>query len=592
MSRSHRSAASLGLAVSLFACRGSEVAPDPTPAPVEAATPAARLPLPLTDMLALAGADTNYMVLRDAQALRDAGIPWQALVLADPDNAAYAGFFAQLTKSLEGPDPPLRRAGIDLRGGLVISWVPEAGDVFVLASSDPPLTATLLTTLPFPRSEYTTCRGVPGVPSHVVCATDAADLPHHKTGDGHARRAALAASLPGVDLDAATLFGALAGKDVAFAGELGVGRQTIHFAIADDSTARAVDAALAPGPATLLRFVQPNAGFVWARFDAATLRLLAPGLLGADQAFAGLLADWNGEALLAGSDDPATLQLRAGLNATASASQLIGLLALDAADARPTELDSLPGAPIHRDADVVHIGDEDVSVLRMWTEGKSKLAGLAAALGLTPRLSLFAAHGSLALIAGADPVQETRLGARWDPEMALRGFPPAALADLRAGRMLLIAQAPLDALHSPHMRAALELVTPLVDADVLREVRGAISELASLSRITLWASETDGLVVWHLGLVNIGNTVEPRGQAALAAAADAPDAASVAFAALAAAEPEPSLAAAYRDRAGSPGPVALTRSFLGALLVLGPALMHLAEQADAVPPAPPVPPAR
>lgn len=117
MVRPHRVLASLVLAAQTLACRNPEPTPEaaPTDTPTPS-TPQRGLPLPLLDMLELVGDNPDYLILRDAQALLDAGVPWQAFVLAQAQGAEQAGFFVQLQKWVEGPDPPLARAGIDLRG--------------------------------------------------------------------------------------------------------------------------------------------------------------------------------------------------------------------------------------------------------------------------------------------------------------------------------------------------------------------------------------------------------------------------------------------------------------------------------------------
>lgn len=574
MSRSHRLLAPLGLAVHLVACRTPEAAPEATTAASGAEAPATRgLPLALTDMLELVGPSEDYVVLRDAQALIDAGVPWQALSLAGSADGDPPGFLVQLQKWVEGSDPPLRRAGIDLRGGLVLTHVPEVGDVFVLASSDPPLTATLLTTLPFARSDHTTCQRLADVPPYAICATDEAPLAKYRPGGGAARRAALAAALPGVDIDGAMVLGASPDLDVQFADEIGVGQQTLHVHVGGD-TMRAVDAALAPGPAELLRFVQPGVGFVWARVDAAALRLLKPDLLGDEEPLRGLTNAWTGELLLSGLAEPTALQLRVGVTDTASAKQLLGLLALDATDAKPGPLDGVPGATIHRDAGELELAGESTPTLRMWIEGAPEIAAIAESLGLAPRLSLFAAHGSLALVVGSDDAKAA-LAPLPEPEAALRDFPPAALADLRAGRVLALMHAPLDVLQSPQMRAALDLAAPRLDAATVTALRGLISAATPMSRVTAWGSETDGRLVWHVTLTNIGNTAAAEGQAAIAATRAAPESAAAAFAALAAGYPEAPLAAGYRARAGASGPAALGRSLVGAALIVVPLLERL-----------------
>lgn len=568
----------LGLAASLLACRAPDTTAAQEEAPAAAPAPTPRsLPLALVEMLELVGEHDDYLVLRDAQALLDAGVPWSGLARAQPADAWQSVFLTQLQKWVDGPDPPFQRAGLELRGGLVVTAVEPRHDVFVLASRDPALTATLLTTLPLPHSDRFVCRGLASAPPHAICAMHEPALAQYRAGGGAARRDALAAALPGVDLEAATLLGSFADKDIQFTAEIGVGRQTLHVHVGGDELLRSVDAALAPGPAPLLRFVGPGVGFAWARVDAKAL-LLRPEVGEVAAPLMGLAQAWTGELLLSGVAAPAGLQLRAGLSETKSATAVLGLLALDATGAAP--IAGIAGGQVRRDASTVAIAGETTPLLRTWIEGAPQVAGVAAALGLAPRAAAFAAHGSLALMLGLDDPKDPALAPQADPEAALRELPPAAAADLRAGRTLLLVHAPLDALQSPQMRTALAAVADLVDADVRDALREALRELRVLSSLTLWATEREGRLLWHLSVTSIGHTADPQGRGALAAAFAEPESAPTAFAALAAAHPDAPLAAAYRARAGADGPAALTRSLVGAAMILGAVLVRLAD-ADA-----------
>ncbi|MBA3545998.1 MAG: hypothetical protein H0T76_05920, partial [Nannocystis sp.] len=248
----------LAVSLALLACRAPAPVED-QPAPVEdKPTLAPRtLPLSLPAMLELAGEHTDYIVLRDAQALVDAGTPWEALLHRSTEGSDAAAYMVQLQKWVDGPEPPIKRAGVDLRGGVVLAESVPGQAVFMLASSNPALTATLLTTLPYARSDKTVCQGLAAAPPHIICTTQETLPANYRLGDGAARLAKLKAGLPGIDLEAATLVASLHKPAMELAVQIEVGRQTIHAHYPEEETLKVLDAALAPGPASLLRFVQP-----------------------------------------------------------------------------------------------------------------------------------------------------------------------------------------------------------------------------------------------------------------------------------------------------------------------------------------------
>ena len=580
MSRSLVHHSLLAVSLALLACRApTPVEEQATPVALPTLAPRA-LPLSLPAMLELAGEHTDYIVLRDAQALVDAGTPWEALLQRPTEGSEAAGYMVQLQKWVEGPDPPIKRAGVDLRGGVVLAESVPGQAVFMLASSDPTLTATLLTTLPYARSDKTVCRGLDAAPPHIICTTQETVPANYALGDGAARLATLQAGLPGIDLEAATLLASLHKPALELAVQIEVGRQTIHVHYPEEETLKVLDAALDPGPASLLRFVQPGVGFAWARIDMAALRLLWPNFAADVAPLEGVANAWTGELLLSGVAEPTGLQLRVGLSDTKPASGLIGLLALDALDRKiTTPIDGMPGGVMVSEASKVSIGGETTPMLRAHVEGVPLLAAVSGALGLPARGSMFAAHESLAVMIGVDDPNSAALTPRADAEAALGELPPGAVADLRAGRAFMIVHASLDALQSPAMREALDTIADHVPADQRWKVREGLLDLAVISRLTVWGSEHEGKTLWHLVVEGIGHTVDAEGKAALAAlytkdhGGPAP-----AFAALAGDHPDSPRATAYQARAGVSGPAGLTRSLGGAITVLVMLLDGLTEE--------------
>jgi|JI10StandDraft_1071094.scaffolds.fasta_scaffold24689_9 hypothetical protein len=118
--------------VAVLGCGSPEPAPEPAQVPAQAPpTPRATTPLPLASQLALAPPDTEFLAIRDLQALADQGVPWTALAVdqavgeageADVSSprARVVAFSAALRKLVEGPDPPLGRSS-------AAGWRPQPG---------------------------------------------------------------------------------------------------------------------------------------------------------------------------------------------------------------------------------------------------------------------------------------------------------------------------------------------------------------------------------------------------------------------------------------------------------------------------------
>lgn len=565
-----RPSACLWSLVSALACRG------PEPAQVQASAPApapVKTPLTLTAQLGLAPPGSEFLAIRDLQALVDVGVPWSAFELGrlpgrNPQADDAAAFLAALRKWVDGPDPALGRSGVDLRGGLLLAGGKQQPDLLFLAGSKPDLTATLLTTLPFPGSEHTKCNGLSSVPGFMTCvmrpgAADA-DVP----GDGATHRDTLAAALPGVDLDAATVLAHFPSKALDMAVTLGPTWQVMHFRYDTDGTTQALVSGLEPGPATLLRFVDPGAGYVWLRVDAAAMLRTEPALQGLPPPLDGLVSAWTGELLLAASTAPTALQIRAGLQGGESVARTLEALLPLAVGADP--LDGLDHGKLVRAVTSVDLAGKRMPMLDLRIEDTPEVAAFATLLDLAPRAQVFVADDALAAVAGLAPDALANLVVHKDASPALAALPAEAAADLRAGRATFLAVADLDALHSPAMAAGLVLAAPHVNADALAEVRENLRTLAVVSRVVLWGTEVDGALVSHLAIALIGNTRDDEGRAALAAltAPETEGGPLRAFTALANAHPDSPHQQNYRRRSDAASPAALTHSLVGIAVLL------------------------
>lgn len=557
----------LGSFIWTLACIAPAPAPEQTPPPPPP-PPVAATPLALEAQLALAPPDTDYLAIRDLQAIVDRGLPWpvvdpSAPVADEPDlssRARVVAFFTALRKWVDGPEPPLARSGIDLRGGLLLAEGYQRPPLLLLAGTKPDLTATLLTTLPVPDSEYIACRGLASAPGMIACGTRDGAIDLHRPSAGAARRRELAAALPGVDLDAAMVLGHAPSLHTDFAATFGPQWQVVHFRSTAGVHFRGLARDFVPGPPTMLRFVEPGASYVWVRVDGPAIRT-NPSLTGKGPPIDDLIAMWTGEMLFAGSADPATIQLRIGVEDAPRLAR--SFAATPSADEEP-----LPGfahGKLVRALTSVKIGDQQVQALETRVAGVPEISVFAALFGLTPRGQWFVSHDSAAMVAGSSADDLARLPVRPDATAALAVLPPEAAADVAAGRAIFLVHIDANALHTPAMSAALTAAEPFILADDLAGVRETLRALAVVSRVVAWGTEIDGVVVVHVAATLLGNTREDEGRAALAALTAGDPA--QAFTTLASAHPDSPLRPAYEQRAGTHGPAALARSLVAPGLV-------------------------
>lgn len=572
MSRFRVARRSLAFATCMsLGCTGAQPAPEANAAPAPAAATVApvALPLSLATQLSLVTAGHDYFLVRDAQAIVDAGLPWREVLSrvtrgpSTPMTEQALPMFEALSKWGDGEAPPLRRAGIDPRGGLVVEGGPAGRLVF--AATEPELAATLMSTLPMAESARIGCTGYPASPPLIACATAPLLSPPVPEGDGAARLQALERALPGIELAAMdVVFGApKEGLDGAI--RVTPGRIEVHFAGLSHPLIETVAPLVAAGPARLLRFVTPGASFAWARADVAQVQRVLPALLDRVDDFSALLKPWTGELLLSGSASPAGVQVRVGLADLTMTRVLLDELQRQGAEKRPFTMPELPGLTFTVDGPALAFGGEKATALRVRASGSPAHEAVAGALGVSLVASTFVAEDSLALFVGDDPAA---VAAPTDVEPVLQALPPAAAADLRADATLLIVHLSLDALLSPAMSAAFDALVPLASAGSLADMRADIERQAGMSSLTFWVTRRDDRLVYHGVFEFIGHTADAEGLAALAAL-DAPAGAPAAFAALAASHPTSPRAASYRIRAGELGKGGLSSSLVASLIALG-----------------------
>lgn len=553
-------------------CNGSSPPPQAEVAavPVVAPRPAPRpLPLPLATQLSMAGETDDVIVVRDAQALLDAGVPWRELLArARSDESApqidqALGVLNALSKFDDGDEAPLKRGGFDLRGGLVLSES-KTGAQFLFAAEKPELAAIYLTTLPIVGSERFACGTEEWLPQFISCSTS----PQRRSGqasDGAARLSALRAALPGVAFDAMDAVFAFPRQLVHGAAKVEPGRLEVHVIGPSHPIVDMVAPLLVAGPADQLRFVQPGTSFVWARLDPQTAVPPTPPYEAAAEFARTILPTWTGEVLISGNADPAGVQLRAGLSDDRPAKQFYKDSAASRSPGMTFRPDEIPGLRVTADATTMKVGGEPTTLLRVRASGAPYYDSVASVLGLSQAAGLYAAERSLAVVLGYLP---TEIAAP-RTTAAVDALPPAAAADLRAGAVLALAHLDFNATQSPAMPAVLEALAPFAVSSQIRELKVQNEQTALLSSVTVWVTRPGTAPIWHAVVELIGHTADEEGRAALAAVeATGAGGSPAAFAALAERYPSSRRVAAYQRRAGAGGKGALAGSLLDLLLLI------------------------
>src|SRR5690606_32162732 len=100
-----------------------------------------------------------------------------------------------------------------------------------------------------------------------------------------------------------------------------------------------------PGTPKLLRSVQPGAGFVWANLDMAALKRQNSELSTAPAPFQGVIDSMTGEMIVAGSAEPAGVQIQLGVSNVAPFTSVLEFgSSFISKDQQPQELPDFPGS--------------------------------------------------------------------------------------------------------------------------------------------------------------------------------------------------------------------------------------------------------
>lgn len=575
-----------------------------TPAVV---TPTAVLPptaATVDSLLALVHADPgfNYMIFRHPEGLLDLGDeavkfydgPIQSLATALGSQELGAGLSTVKT-GLADARGKLKDSGVDLGRGLVVTETGPGSDsaVLIVAAEKPESVKGLMAAMKVPSTDTTVCKALPSAPGYVGCADSEAVLAAYKPGDAARLRTAAETALPGVVLNDLQVLGFLAesgGAHLALAMPPGLG--VIHVALpAEANDGKDVAALLAPGAANTLRFARPGTGFLWMRTDVAELKRRTPQMGASGQAqLDAAVAAWNGEVFFGGSADPAAIQVRLGFDDVKPATEALELLGVLAkAGTIPPEIPGLPGSKINFEVSELSFGADKSKALHLGVSGVPQAEMVTQLLGVTPDLWMFAAENSLAIAAGVDAANITRMVSPAGADATLASLPPALAEDLRANRVGFVMHAPVDALQGPVMSKALDAALKDVPGYQPQQVRSAMAMIAPLSSGTMWITENAGQPVVHFALQGIGHTADDEGKAALAAAvavATGGDPAAL-FGELATKYPSSPRLAAYQARAGTTGAGVLAGSGAAGMMLSG-AVMYLVF-ARSTPMAPPTP---
>ncbi len=472
----------------------------------------------------------------------------------------------------------LESSGIDLKEGAVLAKVKGGDWMFIFKAADPNALVAVGKALGESDVDDLKCKAIEDAPGYNVCADAQKDVDAYKgKSDSAAARTALAAHLPGVDLDASNLVAHLepGSTDEVFMAVSTIPGQ-IYMAVnmpADDGM-KEMQKNLQPGPAKTLAQVQPGAGFVWARVSptvlASSIRDSQPGNPMAESVAKGL----TGEFVLAGSVKPGGLILQAGSNDTAGLETVLTTSFEPLKGLVPTSVPELPDAKVAFELVPVEGGGKTAQAWHLGLSGVAEADVLKSYTGLHLDAWMFAANDAFTVAIGPDAASIGKLldvGEGGGPSTAtLDALPSQLSASLGRDEVSMIVHMPMDFLHGAQLhslaRSALKDL-PEVPVDQVVALAGLF---APLSSGTMWVATSGGTPVVHVAVQGIGNRATEEGRAALDAAhtvADGGDPA-VAFASLASAYASSPMAWAYKTRAGTDGPGYMIGSGVGAVLAV------------------------
>lgn len=534
--------------------------------------------------------DAEFIIIRDASVLEDyyeegmrfLDAPLKTLSgskAAPSDlrdvNEAYATMQTEGKAVVEA----LGASGLRLKDGGALIRDKKGKALIVFAADDPAAIANLAKAMGEDDVEADDCGPLAGHEGWSVCAEDKAMLESYKPAeDPKAVRDALQAKLPGVELDEANVIASLPveGEDAAFAITTLPG--LVHFAgaVPLDREAQQAFSALEGGDTHTLANVQPGAGFVWGRANAALLGMgLAAAAGDAPPEVNKIAGTLTGEFVLAGSVDPGGLVFQAGIKDAGPYSALWEM-ALEASKEAPEEIPELKGSKLTVEKVPVNHGTNMADALHVSVRGIPEADIVKAFAGIHFDGWAFAANKALTIAVGPD---NTNVGKLLDTSgdgisaNTLSSLPTPLADGFKRKEVAFAMHLPADFMQGEHMHKLLRAALKNVPDAEPEAVIAAMSLMAPVSSGSLWIEKKPGNAqpIVHMAVQGIGNRATEEGRAALDAAHSVTEgtAPGTAFAPLATKYDSSAMAFAYHTRAGSEGPGSMVGSGVGALAVAG-----------------------
>ncbi|MBC8073741.1 MAG: hypothetical protein IAG13_35805 [Deltaproteobacteria bacterium] len=423
------------------------------------------------------------------------------------------------------------------------------------------------------------CKAIDGKTGWNVCGDDQASIDNYKPATDPAPiRTALAARLPGVDLDEANLLFHWGDNGKLATGSVATLPGLVHVAVVlpEGPEAAQVAGALAPGPATTMSQVQPGAGFMWARVNPTVVAGMAGSdMAGAAPEIANTMKSITGEFVIAGTVDPGGMFIQAGATDTSGVAALIAM-----ADAKKAELPStlpqIKDSKLLFEKTQVQGGGATVDAFHAAMSGFKEADILKAYAGLSLDAWTFAHDNKITFAVGPDAASIGKLlegGVGGPRPETLASLPHQLSAGFTANEVSAAVHLPADFIQGAPLRKLIEAALKDVPDVKPAQVNAALSFLAPLSSATMWIAQPSGskTPIVHFAVQGIGNRATDEGKAALEAArkVSAGGDPAVEFATLASTYGSSPMSFAYHTRAGDQGPGSLVGSGVGALMIGG-----------------------
>ncbi|NVB36584.1 hypothetical protein G6O69_01985 [Pseudenhygromyxa sp. WMMC2535] len=557
-----------------------------------APTPAAGPMTKLDDLLALAPKGESYEVVG---VIRDAGVfldyvdegtrfsegPIKQLAAAASKNddlkqfaglsMAYPAVKAQyaLIKDKIGS------SGIKLDHGMLFAEA-DSRNYLIYAADRPEALGELISAFDQEAGKMT-CKNTEAA-GYVVCADSQGDLDAYVAAGevgATAMRARWTAGLPGVDLEQSNIV--IEAEDGLVAMQTPPGLTVISVAAPmDDAEFAEIGQTLTPAQGKLLGSVQPGAGFVWANVNRQVVNAqLDSDMSDAPKAVQDMFTKVNGELLLGGHYEPASVAMQFGLDSDDDWAGVAEAMGGEVKNIRKgLEKDmKVEGGKWSVDMVGIPVDGKQVDALHVGLSGVPEADVLAELTGLTIDGWVFAADDALHVALGATPeaIGLVATGVGSGASEGLRAYlPPTLTAAYEANQVSMIAHFPLDALHGPKSRQLIRTSLKNVEEVSPELVLSFFDLMAPLSSGTVWMTHNGGKVQVHMAVQGIGHHADQEGKDALAAAAavTAGTEPAAAFGPLVDKYPSSPRLASYKARAGQ-AETALVASGVGAMVATG-----------------------